>query len=319
VQTFSTWAPAAIACIGRVWDTLEDRSFEIKMQRKLATQKITKLRKKALVALRDSFAPRLARWSHDNIDKIKDDPAVPEILNDRDSDSAEPLLALADAIEGDLPQRARIAMVNLMTKGEDDQSIGVVLLTDLQEIFAESGKVELPSSYICQELEKLDERPWPVFGKRAKPISKNQLARLLGTFQIISTTVGNPEVPDGRLKGYKLKDCKDAFARYIPEPQKEAEEAEEFPQNTFFISSPPQNDVSDRSNVQPLRGVRENPLFQNVQDPSLNVSENGTLPHADKDLNARTVENDKKGYERKKNIENDEIDRLSAADEEEEL
>nr|MBA2252818.1 hypothetical protein [Nitrospirales bacterium] len=44
-RAFSTWSPMALACIGRLPDTVEDRSIIIRMQRKAPTDKVTTLRR----------------------------------------------------------------------------------------------------------------------------------------------------------------------------------------------------------------------------------------------------------------------------------
>jgi putative DNA primase/helicase len=43
-RSFSTWAPKAIACIGKLRDTITDRSIEIRMKRKQRSEAVARLR-----------------------------------------------------------------------------------------------------------------------------------------------------------------------------------------------------------------------------------------------------------------------------------
>jgi hypothetical protein len=59
----------------------------------------------------------------------------------------------------------------------------------------------------------MEDRPWAEYGRQAKPISKNQIARLLKSFGIRPGTKR-----DGKetFKGYYRSQFEDAFARYLP-------------------------------------------------------------------------------------------------------
>ena len=95
-RRFSTWGAKAIALIGKLPDTLADRSIEVRLKRKLPGESVEKVRH-ADPELFHSLAQRCARWAADHIDQIRAArPSMPEALNDRAQDSWEPLIAIAE-------------------------------------------------------------------------------------------------------------------------------------------------------------------------------------------------------------------------------
>jgi hypothetical protein len=64
-RQFSTWAPAAIAMIGRLPDTLNDRSVVINLRRRKPTEKVKSFRRDRAGDL-DVLARKMARWAHDH-------------------------------------------------------------------------------------------------------------------------------------------------------------------------------------------------------------------------------------------------------------
>jgi hypothetical protein len=67
--------------------------------------------------------------------------------------------------------------------GCHEADIRIELLADLRNLFASSAVDFLESEYIVKELVELEGRPWAEF-KGGKPLTKNQLARLLKAFEI---------------------------------------------------------------------------------------------------------------------------------------
>ena len=151
-KAFSTWCAKAIALIGKLPGTLEDRSIEIAMVRKARDEKVERLRHRVLIQATTDIRRKLARWADDNKELlIAADPEIPTELNDRAGDCWRPLLAIADAIGGDWPNLSRAAAITLSAANSvDDTSIGTQLLADLASIFSETEK--LWSDVIVQQL-----------------------------------------------------------------------------------------------------------------------------------------------------------------------
>ncbi|MGA7453961.1 MAG: DUF3631 domain-containing protein [Rhodoplanes sp.] len=211
---FSTWSAKAFAAIGRLHPTLEDRSIKIELKRKLRTEKVARIpnRDDAYADLRS----KLARWAADHIERLKDaHPKIPEDLSDRARDNWEPLLAIADAVGSDWPALARDAARRL-SRVDDDETYAIVLLKDLQTLFDTLGD-PLSSSDIAAQLRDMEDRPWPEF-KNGKPISTQNIARLLKPFKIVPRKF---RIDGRQTNGYERKRFEQVFARYISKEEGE--------------------------------------------------------------------------------------------------
>jgi putative DNA primase/helicase len=208
-RRFSTWAPKAIATIGTLADTLEDRAVVVRLQRKPPGATVERLGRRDnadFAALRS----QAARWAADNFDKLADpDPKMPN-LNDRAADNWRPLLAIADLAGGTWPEEARRAAC-LLSGEQQDGAIGVELLRDIRSTFGDDDVIR--SSDLVAKLTADAERPWAEW-KHGRPLTQKQLAGLLAPFHIISLTVHPPGLPDG--KGYRRIDFEEAWAAYCP-------------------------------------------------------------------------------------------------------
>ena len=241
-RRFSTWTPVAIALIGKLPDTLEDRSIPIRMRRRLPSETITQFRADRTDDLKD-LGRKAARWAIDNLEALRAmDPEVPLTITNRDADNWRPLLAIADAAGGDWPAGARAIAETMTGKGEgEDQSLKTMLLEDIRSVFATKGVDKLPSADLVEALLGMKDRPWPELGRAAKPITQNKLAALLKDFGIRPDNVWTGNKP---LKGYKLGQFEDAFRRYLSDPLVQTaralgqQENEAFPGDSKALGDP---------------------------------------------------------------------------------
>jgi hypothetical protein len=211
VKAFSTWAPKAIACIGTLPTTLEDRAIVITMRRKAEGESVERLPFERL----DDYghlSQQAARWAADNLERIRcADPPVPDgISSDRARDNWRPLLAIADTAGGQWPRQSRDAATKLAGREVDSESHGVMVLTDLKKMFDEHGTSQLATDTIVEQLRADAERPWADMA-HGKGLTPQSLARLLRPFGVRPTKWRDDA--DTR-RGYDRKDLEDAFARY---------------------------------------------------------------------------------------------------------
>jgi len=181
------------------------------MQRKPAETPLAKMRRRALAAALAPLQRQLARWAVDHLDGLRAaQPVIPDALSDRQADNWEPLLAIADAVGGKWPERARKAALLLSQRGaEDSQDVRELLLADLWAIVGE--REEVFSAELVAELVKLEGRPWPEFGRAQKPITATGLARLLRPFGLHSKPLRRgSEV----ARGYRRSDLTPLWAQY---------------------------------------------------------------------------------------------------------
>lgn len=216
-REFSCWAPMALAGIGKLPDTVRDRSIEIEMKRKLPTETVMKLRRRDGADLNE-LARKVARWTEDNLDILRAaEPEMPEGLNDRAADAWEPLIAVADLAGADWSGKARHAALSL--SGENvvaskDENTDTLLLSDIHCAFESMGVDRVSGKSLLAYLVELEERPWADWN-RGRPMSQSQMSRRLGEYHIISGTI---RIGGVTAKGFHREAFEDAFLRYLPSP-----------------------------------------------------------------------------------------------------
>ncbi len=208
---FNVWGAKALCGIGKIADTLEDRSIPLRLRRKMPGERTVKMRH----AAPEHFAVlvgKLARFAVDKREAVRlARPAEIEGLNDRANDAWEPLLAIAGVAGGDWPRLARQAAIILHGMEGEAPSIGAELLRDIQAAFERKHTAKLFSADLLQALCDDEESPWATWN-RGKPIQLRQLSRKLAEFGIKSKDIRQGyEVK----KGYHLEQFADAFERYL--------------------------------------------------------------------------------------------------------
>jgi Protein of unknown function (DUF3631) len=218
-RLFSTWAPAAIAMIGHLPNTLNDRSIVITLRRRKPTERVRSFRADRTEHL-TALARKMARWAQDHSNELLDaEPDMNELEN-RTADNWRPLFAIADAAGGRWPKHARM-IASTIVQAAVDQSISARLFADIRWVFdgcpgaedATAAVDRISSASLVERLVKIEGRPWAEW-KGGKPITQNTLARHLGRFEIVSGTV---RFNSGHTaKGYYRSAFDDAFDRYTP-------------------------------------------------------------------------------------------------------
>lgn len=183
-ETFSTWAPAAIAIIGRLPSTLEDRSISNRLQRRRADEPVEVFRLGQQADLK-RLARMAARFAADHFDELKGaNPNVPATLENREADNWLPLIAIADAAGGTWPRIARqVAEKLTLASRVSEQSAAAMLLEDIHAVLTGHSAERVLSADLVKALAQLEDRPWGE-GKGGKAITPNAVAQLLAPFNI---------------------------------------------------------------------------------------------------------------------------------------
>ncbi len=174
VEEFDVFGPKAIAGIGKLPSTVADRAVPIRMRRRSPDEPVARFRQRTAAA----EARQLAfDWSSV---AVVADVAVPEELNDRAADSWEPLIAIADAVGGSWPARARLAAIALARRRRPGV-VGIRLLGDIREVF---GDDEPPiDGRLLRRLCDLEEAPWGDW--YGSPLTARALAKILGPYRVV--------------------------------------------------------------------------------------------------------------------------------------
>lgn len=211
VQKFSTFAFAAVAGIGRLPGTIEDRAINITMRRRLPGEEVAKFRLRTDLPHVVELGEAIASWASSA--ELADEPYVPDALEDRAADAWEPLLAIAEAAGGGWPERARSAALHLSRETADDaaeQSVDVRLLADVRSILG--GATFISTANALARLNAIEDAPWA-----EQTLSARRLATVLGKFGVKPRRNSA-----GSERGYHAGDLADPFSRYLPSGPSEA-------------------------------------------------------------------------------------------------
>jgi hypothetical protein len=213
-EEIPAYSAVALAGIGELPDTILTRSVVVKMRRRAPDEKVEPFRARVHRPEGEKLYRSIAAWAESARPRVDGAwPAMPESITDRDADVWEPLLAIADAVGGDWPVRAREAAEAIVTESHTaSASLGIRLLADLRTVFG--AEDQLFTETILEGLVGMEEAPWGDL--MGKPLNDRGLARRLNNYQITSTTI---RVGDRVQKGYKREDLHDAWVRYLPDDE----------------------------------------------------------------------------------------------------
>ncbi|MEC9435132.1 MAG: DUF3631 domain-containing protein [Pseudomonadota bacterium] len=200
-----------IAGIGRLPETIEDRSVRIGLRRKPPHERVAKLPFDHFERNVD-VRRQLARWAKDALARIRADRAgAPPCGNDRAQDNWTPLFRVARALGDDWPERAAAAYGDMAVRRDaDEPGDGVTLLSDLRDLFVREAGPHLATARVLEEMHALEERPRRAF-RDGQPLQPHQLARLLKPFGISSKQVREE---NRRFKAWQRGPVMEAAHRY---------------------------------------------------------------------------------------------------------
>jgi hypothetical protein len=208
LREFSVFGAVAFARNGLLPDDLEQRSIVLEMQRRRPDEELAELREDRCEHLQQ-LARMCARWTDDHASELGDaDPDMGGLIN-RKADNWRPLFAIADLIGEDWPVRIREAAAALAPR--EIESTGPMLLTDIRLAFDSQTTDRLASSAMCKALVAMEGRPWAEW-RGGKPLSPNQLARLLKPFGVAPDSV---RIGGRTPKGYHRHQFEELWERYL--------------------------------------------------------------------------------------------------------
>lgn len=182
---FSSFCPKAIAGIGSLPDTVADRSFPIRLQRRAPHERIEALRRREIEPEADSLRDQIAGCATKIFEILKASRPEPLAeLGDRQNEIAAPLLSIADAAGGDWPRRARTSLLEIFgDRWVPDESLRTRLLQDIRVIFDKTCSEEIPTMTLLEHLNTEENAPRCEF-RHGKPLTARGLARMLAPFGV---------------------------------------------------------------------------------------------------------------------------------------
>jgi len=216
-KTYWTYAPIAIAAIGKLTNTLTQRSIIINMQRRppdVSLERLNELDPTFLMGM-GLIRDEIRKWV--NTSKLEQDPENPVI--NRYADNWRPLLAIADSLDrGDEAREAALAMC----AGLPDEDPKVDLLMDIRDIFDALGVDRVFSRDLLEKLHDLEAGMWlewqgPQGDQQPHKLTASEMARMLRDFKIKSRTIsplGGRATRGPSAQGYWRSDFESAWASY---------------------------------------------------------------------------------------------------------
>ena len=210
VQTFSVFCPVALAGIGQLPDTVQDRAIPIRLRRRRVDDPVEKLRLRLIEPEAAELRTDLTNVFQHAIETLGESkPEMPDGLPDRAQDVWEPLMAIADLAGDDWPAVARDAATWLTLDRNDDGSLTEKLLADIRTALA--GDDKIASDELCRRLAAIEESPWATW--HGKGIDPRGVARLLRHHDVKPSQVW---MAGENVRGYRAADFQDLFDRYLP-------------------------------------------------------------------------------------------------------
>lgn len=210
VESIPTFAMAALAGIGAMPDTIEDRAVVIRMRRRAPGETVAPFRHRRDRPPLRHLAADLNTWLRADLATLEAaEPPMP--VEDRAADTWEPLVTVADHAGAHWPDRARAAVLALTAEADDntEMSTRLRLLTDCRTAFGTD--TALPTAVLLDRLKADPEAPWNDYGPNG--LTAMKLGTLLREYEIRSDTI---RFQTGQAKGYRRADFADAWARYCP-------------------------------------------------------------------------------------------------------
>ncbi len=202
---------AALAGIGAMPDTIEDRAVIVRMRRRAPGETVAPYRVRRDGPKLRAVAEALHNWLRPNLAALEEaEPDMP--VEDRAVDTWEPLVAVADLAGNHWPARARQATLALTAAHGDAAAASqkTRLLADCRTAIADVDAI--PTTQLLERLKDDDEAPWASYGPNG--LTPAKLGSLLREYDIRSANI---RFPDGRqAKGYQRADFLDAWSRYCP-------------------------------------------------------------------------------------------------------
>jgi hypothetical protein len=173
-EEIPAYAPVALAGLGWLPDTILSRSVIIRMRRRSQGEKVEQFRRRIHERQGHQVRALIEQWAQGAEIAW---PELPPEIQDRDADVWEPLIAIADAVGGEWPTRARVAAVTLVAASKEiEPSLGIRLLADLRTIFGD--REQMATEELLRALNGLGiacPHPRQISQLRASPVQYNLL------------------------------------------------------------------------------------------------------------------------------------------------
>jgi Protein of unknown function (DUF3631) len=209
--SFDPFCPKILAGIGKLPDTIVDRSIPILIHRRLKTQSCHKYRRRNRAEARP-IHDALEAWNK-TVDFRTSQPQMPDFMSDRQEDIWEPLLAIAYAIGGDVPELAREA-ARVLCDNDNELGYGAAQLAAIRKVVGGQGRIT--SANLINGLWEADALPSRLMEDDAPNHKKigHWLSKFIQSYG--SKPARQLKIDGQNARGYEAAELKQIFDRYCP-------------------------------------------------------------------------------------------------------
>ena len=207
-RKYSCWCPKVIAMIGKVPDTIADRSIVVPMSRKLVTEACAPLAELDASVIKS----KCARFALDSAPAIRQAAKIRgDGLNDRAADTFDPLYAIARLASPQWEMKLHAAAIALAAAAQSENS-GADLLLDIISVFLLSFCEKMSSRDLVNKLRN-GVAGMKSFAVKYAAINEFEIAKILRSYNIRPSCI---RIGSQVCKGYAGADFREALERYIP-------------------------------------------------------------------------------------------------------
>jgi putative DNA primase/helicase len=242
LKRYSCWCPKVIAMIGKVPDTIADRSIVVSMARKLTTETRAPLAELQPATIK----AKCARFALDEKQKIaRHEKIRGRDLNDRAADTFDPLYVIARLAGQEWEQKLHAAALAL-SPGAGSKSPAAELLLNIHIIFILSGK---PKIFTRDLIDALQDERWGIGSLAVKysGIDEYGISQVLRPYGIKPTTF---RIGKEVNKGYVGEDFEDALRRYVPKADVDARVQETLRKAELWVEAKKEREAEEESRWQ---------------------------------------------------------------------
>lgn len=210
VKEYSTFAPAVLAGIGSMPETITDRAVNIRLRRKKASETAAPYRIKFAEPELAGIRKQLETWAQTARTLVAQaSPDTSGIISDRAQDLYEPLLAVAEIAGGTWVVKGLAAARHLANPNEKnstaDLSEGIELLEEIRNVIPLIQGPYAETATLIQLLSSQEESRW-----NEELLTGRKMANLLKPYQVFPG-----KAPGSKKRAYKIDKLHDAFERYL--------------------------------------------------------------------------------------------------------
>ena len=214
IQAFDAFGFRALNSIRPLWDTIMDRSIEVRIERKPRLTQLSRFNARLLEPQCRQLARKIHRWASDHgaeVGEAEAEAIRPSWLPDRPCDTWGPLFAVGAVIGSGWEDRILDAARTLVVSNQEADR-HEHLIHDVRRVFSDrNGPEAISSSDLVEALNQIDESPWGD-ERGGNGISTHSLAKRLHAFGV------NPRQGRisgaGKFRGYWANDMESVWERY---------------------------------------------------------------------------------------------------------